>query len=557
MNKRQKTSYLWGYFSITDQNNKICKCDLCGQTLCYKSTVSNLKKHMDRRHPTINLKAHLKSDDIPPERVSSQTETPTTSTTTHSELSIIPSTSTSCRTSKDNQSPYTQHSQQRVTSFFASKKTKISDQQKKKLDKLLLRLFTIDYQPFSIVEDEGFKDFVTELNPSYFLPNRKIISQNMISAQYEQCMTVVRNQLASVTSVCITTDCWTSRSVESYIAVTCHFINDDFELKSILLDCAQINVSHTSRNLAEEIKNITEKYNLTKKIVAVISDNAANIKNAVMNELQLKHFGCFAHTLNLIVQDAIKVVSLLVEKVKSIVAYFKRSTLGMDKILAFQKNAGSTNPKKLLQSVPTRWNSTYLMLERICELQDAVKTSVALINKNIPVLSEEEWIVCKELCLVLKPFQDVTVRISGEKYVTASEVIILTNGLNSVCEKLHKRVYDKSTTDVLKELQRGLTTRLKNIEFSKTIALATLLDPRYKLLTFSEPAAAESIKKYAVELMTYIINIDIASNNNNINITDPGPSESQEEEVKTLQGEDLSIWEDFDKIIAAKKPTGI
>nr|CAI5856883.1 unnamed protein product [Callosobruchus analis] len=111
----------------------------------------------------------------------------------------------------------------------------------------------------------------------------------------------------------------------------------------------------------------------------------------------------------------------------------------MERLLTAQRNAGNVIQKKLIQSVPTRWKSTYFMLDRICELQDAVKTSIALINRNIPVLTEQEWIMCQELCSVLKPFETVTERISGEKYVTGSEVIILTNGLRSVCEKLKKK----------------------------------------------------------------------------------------------------------------------
>ncbi|KAF0692107.1 zinc finger BED domain-containing protein 4-like [Aphis craccivora] len=42
---------------------------------------------------------------------------------------------------------------------------------KKKIDDALLKLFTKDYQPFRVVEDEGFKDFVRLLNPNYTLPD--------------------------------------------------------------------------------------------------------------------------------------------------------------------------------------------------------------------------------------------------------------------------------------------------------------------------------------------------------------------------------------------------
>lgn len=54
MSKR-KTSPLWNFFSIVDNTNSVASCDICKQKLCYKSSVSNLKKHMQRKHPTVQI----------------------------------------------------------------------------------------------------------------------------------------------------------------------------------------------------------------------------------------------------------------------------------------------------------------------------------------------------------------------------------------------------------------------------------------------------------------------------------------------------------------------
>lgn len=45
-----------------------------------------------------------------------------------------------------------------------------------KIDQALLKMIIKDFQPFKIVEDEGFKSFVRELNPSYQIPNRHTLS---------------------------------------------------------------------------------------------------------------------------------------------------------------------------------------------------------------------------------------------------------------------------------------------------------------------------------------------------------------------------------------------
>ncbi|CAG9826455.1 unnamed protein product [Diabrotica balteata] len=89
---------------------------------------------------------------------------------------------------------------------FISQPKKISKAQQKKLDNLLLILFVEDYQPFSIIEDRGFKKFVTSLNPSYVLPKRKTISSCMIPAEYERCLNAVRHEVLSITNATLTTD---------------------------------------------------------------------------------------------------------------------------------------------------------------------------------------------------------------------------------------------------------------------------------------------------------------------------------------------------------------
>ncbi|CAH1113759.1 unnamed protein product [Psylliodes chrysocephalus] len=149
---------------------------------------------------------------------------------------------------------------------------------------------------------------------------------------------------------------------------------------------------HTSKNLANEISNIAREWEITDKILLIVSDNASNIKGAIMNELNLKHFGCFAHTLNLIVNHSLDIPEILslLAKVRKVVAHFKRSALANEHIMKYQENMGNA-PLKVLQDVATRWNSTYYMLERFLLLENALKSTIAILNKDIPILSGEEW----------------------------------------------------------------------------------------------------------------------------------------------------------------------
>ena len=236
---------------------------------------------------------------------------------------------------------------------------KISTSSKKKLDADLLVLFIYDYQPFSIVEDKGFKTFVNRLNPSNDLPNRHTISGTMIPLEYEKCFQEAKEEIKDVVNICLTTDCWTSAKNESFMAVTGHFIDKQFKMNSVLLSCDKMEENHTSVNLAARLKQVVTEWSLENKVILCVSDNASNIKSAIANELGWKYFGCFAHTLNLTVQDALKIVKDIIEKIKTIVSHFRRSTIANSKLENFQKQFGIDQPKKLIQDVATRWNSTF------------------------------------------------------------------------------------------------------------------------------------------------------------------------------------------------------
>ena len=57
----------------------------------------------------------------------------------------------------------------------------LSSGEKSQIDEDLVRMVIEDTQPFSIVEDKGFKRFVKSLNPTYVLPTKKVIKAlNMV-----------------------------------------------------------------------------------------------------------------------------------------------------------------------------------------------------------------------------------------------------------------------------------------------------------------------------------------------------------------------------------------
>lgn len=564
--KRARQSEVWNFFTVDSEEKKLAKCNICLTRFSFKGTVSNLNKHLRNKHlitaPTKNTR--VEHENISTEPVNSDNQN------TNAVVGVVPSTSSQTETAVRTPTilePQTSSFQSTLRMYATTKK--LSSKQGKEIDDALMSLFFKSFLPFSIVEDKHFKKFVFKLNPAYQLPSRKHVSNTLLDAEYHTCVKQVKEELSTVVSACLTIDCWTSRAQEGYLAVTAHYIDGTFNLQTALLQCQMLSGPHTAVNLSTELRQVINDWNLDKKIKLVVSDNAPNVQNCI-KDLQLKNFGCFAHTINLIAKHSLMVpeVECFLSKLRAIVSHFKRSTTAVEKLLKYQVNNNVPLPKKLIIDVATRWNSTFYMLERALLLKEALTSTVAILDSvsssTIENMNAEEWRLCKDLCTVLKPLEQVTAQISGEKYLTGSLVIIFNRLLRNVyAEKIsHSATLHTDALAVSNRILHGLITRLNNIEMSGTFGVATFLDPRFKMAFFMEKRAAEAAKKRVIELMVIEINKEAArqESSSSPTISAPTPiSPSVRSEETDKPYEYIDIWEDIDtqEVSTLESPTAI
>ena len=70
----------------------------------------------------------------------------------------------------------------------------------------------------------------------------------MVEAKYEE--EKAKLQLQNVTAVSVTSDMWTSINMDAYLALSCHYINENTCLKSTVLGVVYFPEKHTAVNLA-------------------------------------------------------------------------------------------------------------------------------------------------------------------------------------------------------------------------------------------------------------------------------------------------------------------
>jgi len=163
---------------------------------------------------------------------------------------------------------------------------------------------------------------------------------------------------------------------------------------------------HTAHNVLSNVLTILENWEIDKKrITCFIRDNAANIVAAV-REGNFANIGCVDHTLQLAINDGLKVEAIIevLKIVRSIVGHFHRSPAARQLLSNVQIQL-ELPEHQLSQEVCTRWNSTFFMLERFLEQLRAV-TTVLPETTCTAELTITQWNIVNQLVLLLHPFEE-------------------------------------------------------------------------------------------------------------------------------------------------------
>lgn len=209
-----------------------------------------------------------------------------------------------------------------------------------------------------------------------------------------------------------------------------------------------------------------------------------------LNEGARSSVQCFSHTVSLIVGEAIKsqrLVQNLLSTARKICERVHRSPRAKAKLAELQREyALPAHP--LLQDVPSKWDTSLHMLERLLEQKRAVnELSVECHFREL--ISCDQWEVMQSVCHALKPF-DAARRELGARVSTLSQVIPMTHILHGRVEMLFGETMGIDT--MLTSLREATVTHLSATLQDPRYMLATLLDPRCKAPPPSSPSRRPS-----------------------------------------------------------------
>ncbi|XP_070022044.1 zinc finger BED domain-containing protein RICESLEEPER 2-like [Nicotiana sylvestris] len=238
----------------------------------------------------------------------------------------------------------------------------------------LARMIIKDEIPFISVEKDGFRDFVRSLQPLFHIPSRTTMTRDCLEIYHEARLALKSILKESKQRICITTDTWTSIQRINYMCVTAHYIDNNWKLHKRILNFCPI-TSHKGQDLASGIAKCLLEWGVD-KVFTVTVDNASS-NDVMVRELSKQftrwntnlmegkhvHVRCMAHIINLVVQDGLRDGSVSVERIRQAVRYIRQSPARWKKFKECCDLDRITSKKSLCLDVPTRWNSTYLMLK--------------------------------------------------------------------------------------------------------------------------------------------------------------------------------------------------
>ena len=184
-----------------------------------------------------------------------------------------------------------------IDEYLKSKKVwNINDSRSQAIHRKIGLMMALDNQPFTLVEDTGFNNLINHLEPRYSLPSRIYFSQTITPQLYMELKNKTSIKLKKANHISFSSDIWTCPiSHESFISLSGHCIDKDFNRIDVVLHASHFSESHTGVNISEKLESMWDSWKIqVERRHLLVRDGASNmVKGSNLAEIPSIH--CTIH----------------------------------------------------------------------------------------------------------------------------------------------------------------------------------------------------------------------------------------------------------------------
>ncbi|KAF5482903.1 putative AC9 transposase [Colletotrichum fructicola] len=327
--------------------------------------------------------------------------------------------------------------------------------------------------PFSFYENPAFQSMISGISMKLeTLPWSATSMVHALEGIWRHQKEVIRQELLHADSeIHLAFDLWTSPGRQAIMGVTAHFITREKGPQVRLIAMRKQLGAHDGVNLANTLEEVIRDWGITNQVRTFVSDNASSNDTCIASliprlepsakkkqDARARRIRCFGHILNLVSKalfgkdsesferqsDAYVLLQQdeadlkhwrkagPIGKLHNIVKFVRASPQRTQRFknLSREISEGSGQSSdillsqqtfrevELIQDNATRWNSTYLMIERAIRLKDEVDgfCSSQSVKDPVPaqdILTSDDWLQLTEIMTILRPIWKITLRTQG------------------------------------------------------------------------------------------------------------------------------------------------
>lgn len=420
-------------------------------------------------------------------------------------------------------------------------------------------------KPFSVVEEPAFVEFMQFCVPQWKIPSSDYFACTALPALATTIRHTIKDQLRHCIgkTVHLSIDLWSCHHAKDYLSIAVYWMSHDDLTGNLtrhraVLDMSGPGESYTGTSIAQRLGAAADEWltPLTLQACSVVADSSSDVVQA-LGHVGLKHTLCSAYCISTVVKELLSGygadVEDALESARGICRNLQSSEEARARLKELQYRNG-LKPFQLVEDETTYWESTLLMIERLCDQQPTI--SECCEGYSGGNLTPEEWCLLNDLVSVLRPFKEVA-RLLSMDNSTLSQVLPLLRFAEKMLQTTREKSQEGSASS---RLSLHLLDKLRSSKHLQALKAdvaqwaASYLDPRFRD-TFAMYADGvegsideklKSVKEYLLDeiLDCYLRQKESGGNDSTVAVALPASSASVVSSAATAPNftSEFSLW---------------